>query len=42
MLYKHYLNELEKVNILEETKKYLEQIKEGLNLFSKYCMNLWD
>ena len=39
---KIYFNELEKVNILEETKKCLEQIKEGLNLFSKYCMNLWD
>ena len=28
--------------VLEESKKYKEKIKEGLDLFSKYYMDLWD
>ena len=28
--------------ICEESKKYYKDIKEGLNLFSKYYMDLWD
>lgn len=28
--------------VFENSKKYKEKIKEGLNLFSKYYMDLWD
>ena len=28
--------------VLKDSKKYFKRIKEGLNLFSKYYMNLWD
>ena len=28
--------------VFENSKKYFESIKEGLNLYSKYYMNLWD
>lgn len=30
------------IEICEESKKYYEDIKEGLNLFSKYYLDLWD
>ena len=28
--------------VFENSKKYKENVKEGLNLFSKYYMDLWD
>ena len=43
---KNYFNELksdlERNQIKEECERYLEKIQEGLNLFSEYCMDLWD
>lgn len=35
-------SDLERNQIKEETERYLEKIQEGLNLFSEYCMDLWD
>lgn len=35
-------SDLERNQIKEEHKRYLEKIQEGLNLFSEYCMDLWD
>lgn len=32
----------EDTEIQEESKKYYDKIEEGLNLFSKYCLDLWD
>ncbi len=35
-------SDLERNQIKEERERYLEKIQEGLNLFSEYCMDLWD
>ena len=32
----------ERTSVMNDSKKYFDKIKEGLNLFSKYFNDLWD
>ena len=38
----YFSSAAERTSVMNESKKYFDKIKEGLNLFSKYFNDLWD